>query len=350
MNAILDAFRMQAMWCERLGSPLTAALLLAGAVDFERGADGMMKALIPGWDGRPWPDGLPLRFAGALHCAVLSGKAPGLARLYPTAGGVFERDALWAEAAACLADNLAFCRDFIQATTPQTNEVMRASALLPGFLEIARRTDKPLALCEIGASAGLNLICDRFALEAGGVRCGAQSGPVRLSPEWQGAPAPAGRLEIAARAGCDLAPIDIRRAESRRRLRAYVWGDQPGRLARLDAVLRLAQEAEDFPAIEQSAAADFLARILQRPVSGVARVVYHSVVWPYLSAGERAQVTRLIEQAGGKADADAPLAWLKFEWGADQGLMDIRLRLWPGGSEERLGRSHPHGNRIIWGG
>ena len=48
---------------------------------------------------------------------------------------------------------------------PQTNETARASALYPGLLEIARLTGLLLSLHEIGASAGLNLMADRFAHE-----------------------------------------------------------------------------------------------------------------------------------------------------------------------------------------
>ena len=72
---------------------------------------------------------------------------------------------------------------------PQTNETARASALYPGLLEIARLTGLLLSLHEIGASAGLNLMADRFAHEIRqpriarriGCFCAHTSGPISRS-------------------------------------------------------------------------------------------------------------------------------------------------------------------------
>ena len=62
--------------------------------------------------------------------------------------------------------------------------------LLPGFLPIARETGLPLALHEIGSSAGLNLLFDRFHYRYGDVEWGDPASPVRLAPEVRGNPVP----------------------------------------------------------------------------------------------------------------------------------------------------------------
>jgi hypothetical protein len=45
----------------------------------------------------------------------------------------------------------------------QQNEVRRCTLLLPAFALAAGTVRSPLALVEVGASAGLNLLFDRYA-------------------------------------------------------------------------------------------------------------------------------------------------------------------------------------------
>ena len=71
-------------------------------------------------------------------------------------------------------------------SAPQTNEIARSAMLLPGFLAIARETVLPLTLHEIGSSAGLNLLFDRFHYRYGDVEWGDTASPVRLAPEVRG--------------------------------------------------------------------------------------------------------------------------------------------------------------------
>jgi hypothetical protein len=92
----------------------------------------------------------------------------------------------------------------------QTNEVGCSAALLGGFLLVARETGMPLRVLELGASAGLNLLWDRYRYEADGVGWGDPASPVRIAdPFVEGSLPP---LEVPAcvveRGGCDLRPLD----------------------------------------------------------------------------------------------------------------------------------------------
>jgi hypothetical protein len=284
---------------------------------------------------------------GAVHERVLAGQAPELARFYPTLNGRPEWPAAWEAFRELVSEQREALRPRL-ASFPQTNEVRRCAGLLGGFLEVARETRLPLRLREIGASAGLNLAWDRYHYALAPHRWGDPRSPVRIEAEWHGAAAAfEERPAIESRAGCDLSPIHVTEAGEARRLEAYVWADQPERLAQLRAAIALARQ--DPPRIARESAADWLARELVEPAPGVATVVFHSSVWGYLGAEEQARVRALLAAAGARARRDAPLAWLSAEDEAGYGRMTIRLWLWPGGGSRALAEGHPHGRLVRWG-
>ena len=150
------------------------------------------------------------------------------------------------------------------------------------------------------------------------------------------------------RRGCDLAPLDLSDPEARLRLRSYVWPDQPRRLAALDAALAVA--AGHPPRVERAGAADWLGPVLATRPADAALVVHHSYVWPYLSEAEQGRIASLIAEAGERADARAPLAWLRMEINAARDGMEVLLDLWPHGEWRRLATCHPHGRWVDWQG
>src|SRR5438067_215947 len=96
-----------------------------------------------------------------------------------------------------------------------------AAPAMPG-LDIGRCRSAsavtPIRLLEIGASAGLNLLADRYTYVVGGLELGDPASPLRFEEPW--APPPpidlvraADQLHIVSRAGCDLAPLDPSRAD-----------------------------------------------------------------------------------------------------------------------------------------
>ncbi|MBA2724510.1 MAG: DUF2332 domain-containing protein, partial [Actinobacteria bacterium] len=238
----------------------------------------------------------------------------------------------------------------------QTNEVGRSSALLGGFLETARRFDKPLRLLELGASAGLNLRWDRFFYDAPDGSWGDASSPVRLGGFEKGPPLE-GPVDIAARRGCDPAPVDPTSGEGRLTLSSYVWADQMDRWNRLKGALQIAAEV---PAeISKSGAFEWLANELAALSEGVATVVFHSIVMQYLEPVERRAVFDLIEGAGRAATEEAPLAWLRMEppgdgvraaGGTPDELAQVHLTMWPGGETRLVARAGYHGRPVHWHG
>jgi len=231
---------------------------------------------------------------------------------------------------------------------PQTNETQRSAALCPGYLTIAAETGLPLVCSEIGASAGLNLLWDRFAYAFGAAAWGDPGSPVRLAPDWSGPPPPLPRVEVAERAGCDVAPLDPADPATERRLLSFVWADQPERLERTGAALALARAAG--LRVAQADAGDWIAGRLAAPRPGRAHVIAHSIMWQYMPEATRARIAGLIADAGGRATGDAPIAWLRLEPdGAAPGAA-VTLDLWPGGGSRRLGRADFHGRWVDWRG
>src|ERR1700690_701625 len=155
----VEAFRLQAEFCTKMGSPFYGDLLVRAADDIDRG--GAVARVLDGWTGNPIPDALVLRLMGAVHRLVLDGAVPGLARHYPSAGGTPQWPAAW-DAFMHVVESRADGLRLALQRHVQTNEVRRSAALLGGFLTVARTQDLPLRLLEIGSSAGLNLCWDRY--------------------------------------------------------------------------------------------------------------------------------------------------------------------------------------------
>jgi hypothetical protein len=153
-----------------------------------------------------------------------------------------------------------------------------------------------------------------------------------------------GPVEVRSRRGCDQRPIDPGDPRARLRLRSYIWPDQEARLARLDAALDHA--AAQVVRVERADAADWIeARLADRP-AGLATVLYHSIVWPYLPPVTRQRVEAALR--GAAASADTPLAWLRMEPSADGSQAELSLTCWPGGASERLAFADYHGRWVHW--
>ena len=344
-----ERIRLQAQHCRGAGSPLTAAILDGAAADLSVAGKpgGPVQALLGPLAGHP-PGSVPaLRFAGALHRLVLERRAPALALHYPSVGGTAGGD-VWPVARAVVQEHLEELRELVQRPV-QTNEVGRSSALLGGLLEVQRRTGLPVRLLEVGASGGLNLLVDRYAHEvADGVVLGDPASPLRLRRPWQGSAPSLDPVRIVERRGCDPAPLDPTSSADRLTLTSYVWADQVERFERLRTALAIA--ASDPPLVERLGAAAFLARELAQPRTGVATVVWHSVVRQYLEPAERAAVGDLLEQAGHRAGAQAPLAhlWLEPERAGRGFRFQLGLTTWPGGRTTVLADCQGHGPPIVW--
>ena len=341
-TSLLERVRLQAGYCRGAGSLLTAAVLDAAADDLAAG--GPVADLLRPLADDPSGSVPALRLAGALHRLVLERRAPELALHYPTVGGT--PGDVGPVVIRTVREHLAELQELVQRPV-QTNEVGRSSALLGALVLVQQRTRLPIRLLELGASGGLNLLVDRYAHEvADGVTLGDPRSPVRLEKPWRGRHPAHVTPTIAARRGCDPAPLDPRSAADRLTLTSYVWADQVHRFERLRAALQVA--AQDPPVVERSGAAAFLERELAAPRPGAATVVWHSVVRQYVAPAERDVMDELLEQAGRRATADAPLAHVELEPEKGEPRFLLGLRLWPGGARRVLAECQGHGPPVVW--
>jgi hypothetical protein len=337
-----ELFRLQARYCGVIGSPLYEQLLTRAAADLEEG--GPIAAVLHGHEHDPPNSMLPLRFMGALHRLVLGGRAPALARFYPSAGGEADAERAWPPLVAELDKQREIIREEVEQPV-QTNEVARCAALLGGFLTVARRFGLPLRLLEVGASAGLNLRWDRYLYSTERGSFGPRASRVRFEGFLASGDLPVEtEAVVAERHGCDRLPLDPTSEPDRLVLRSFVWPDQLERFATLDAALELARE--EPLTIEEADAGEWAERELARPAEGRATVLFHSVVLMYLTDETRERLIAAVERAGSAASDGAPLAWLRMELGGDEA--EIRLTCWPGGEDRIIARAGYQGRPVRW--
>lgn len=339
------AFEAQAAYCDGLGSPFTARLCRLVARRLDTTSD--LGAAVLGWQGQPDAkhDVLALRLMGGLHQLVLERQSQALADVYPPHAEP-DDERLWAVVRDALLHHGATLVAGLR-SAPQTNEVRRSALLMAGAAVIAAETGLPIELNELGASAGLNLIFDRYEHNLGGQLFGTPGSPVRLTPEWKGpAPAPVQPKIVAAR-GVDLNPLRIDREADRTRLLSYTWADQADRLARSEAAIALA--SNNPPILAAADAADWLERLLCEPQpEGVVRVVTHTIAVQYFPESSQRRIAELLADAGHRATRRTPLARLGFELPPDGSAAELALTVWPDGTSRTLAHADPHGGTIRW--
>ena len=299
---------------------------------------GPVTERIFGWPGDlgPRAQSVPLRLAGALHALHLQGQEV-LTPLYPP--NAPDDDALWRGVCETLQRDAEAIDRWID-SAPQTNEVRRSSVLIAAGHWLADRYGLPMRTSELGASGGLNLHWDAYALRAGARDFGPADPALTLTPEWEGPLPPDARPEVVTRGGVDLNPLDP--ARDALRLQAYLWPDQPERLDLTRAAIKACATK-----VDRADAIDWLANRLGH-VPGQLHLIYSTVAWQYFPAEKQALGTRLIEEAGSRASADAPLAWFGMENDGGENGAALTLRLWPGDLTLPLGRADFHGRWIRW--
>ncbi|MFT4013608.1 MAG: DUF2332 domain-containing protein [Paracoccus sp. (in: a-proteobacteria)] len=340
MSAWRDACALQAEACRALGSPLTARIceILAEALDrplVDRLASPLARR-IRDWKGDITYHGasLPLRLCGALQGLVLTGRSPRLASL--------PADELKSHIIYIIQEYETWFLDWIE-LAPQTNEVGRSSVLLAAAGFLAGLSPARFDLLELGASAGLNLNFPLYSIVSENIN-NSSSEDVILTPEWRGARPDLRPLRVGAARGVDLHPLDPQRDGLR--LQAYIWPDQPARLARMQAALALAQSRP--PVVDRGDAADWLERQLAHQAPH-GRLIFHTVAAQYFPDTTRQRIEAAMQAAGTCADADHPLAHVSMEGGGPRG-MALDLRLWDGNGMRswRLGHAQAHGGWIDW--
>ncbi len=263
----------------------------------------------------------PTLLQAAIHDLLLAGADHELAEHVPTvtAGRVPTGSPGPLALGFCRAQRDALAHTLATRST-QTNEVNRASALLPALVH-ATPPGRPLRLVELGASAGLNLLLDRFAYRYRGADAAA-AGARLVGGGADGAAASAvvcdcvvtdGELPaldappaIVERIGVDLDPVDLEDADARRWLLACVWPDEPDRVARLRVAIELARR--DPPTVVRGDALALLTDLIDG-AQGAHAVIWHSWVLAYWPFARRRELAAMIDALGARRD----LTWLYFE-------------------------------------
>jgi hypothetical protein len=342
-SAVATAFSNQVAYCIKADAPLTARVVAAVGALVASGEPGALLGRIRDWQGAPLADALPLRIAGGLHALYLSGDEPALGAIY--SGEAADDVALVRNAIARHEARLLASLD----GPPQTNEAGRSSNFIAAMLWLAEQGLPPRFAClEIGSSAGINLMIDRFGYQLGGIKVGPENPVMAFEPDWQGAPPPHQAIEFASLKGCDVAPVDLTNPAQALRLKGYIWPEHAVRFERMDAAIAAAKASA--PDLVQMNAADFVERELAAPQdAGTTRVLMHSIVWQYVPKDQQRRVTAAMEAAGANATTDRPLAWIALEANRDTHRHEMVVRYWPGGDKSRLlAEAHPHGAWIKW--
>jgi hypothetical protein len=228
---------------------------------------------------------LPPNLLGAVHYLLLDGLEHPLADVY---AGRSEADPVPLFLDVCRAERSAIL-DLMATRRVQTNDCGRSALIGPALTWVAGQFRVPLALVDVGTSAGLNLVCDRYRMDYGeaGVT-GPVDSPVQIRCDVIGGTPPiADHLpSLVARTGIDHTPIDVRDPDDARWLLACVWPDT-GRLERTAASIALAQA--DPPTLVAGDAVETLPGVLAGVPASAVAVVTTTWFFSYLSVEDRSR-------------------------------------------------------------
>jgi hypothetical protein len=222
----------------------------------------------------------PLQLFSGLHYLVLAGRAS------------------WEDVGAALRDEADFLREWVATERVQTNEPRRCWWLVPCFLEVARRTGADVFDCvELGCSAGLNLLWDRYGYEYAAGAWGASDKLLLAGEERRAVPAEllALRPTVRSRIGVDLAPPDLRTDEGVLLLKSFVWAGQEQRLADLDAAIEVWRH--DPPEVVVGDLVDELPGLLARRRDDGVLLVWETAALGYLPEERYKQARALLAEA-----------------------------------------------------
>lgn len=233
--------------------------------------------------------------------------------------------------------NWALVADVLLTRRTQTNEPGRCALLLPALASLP----EPLALVEVGASAGLCLLYDRWRYDYDGRVVG--SGDVTLHCAVNDlVPVPSRVPEIAWRAGLDLNPLDASDPRMRRWLECLVWPEHTDRLATLHAALDVA--ASDPPDVRRGDLLADLPRLLDEAPKDATVVVLHTAVLFYADRATRAEFVTLLRERGVHrlgAEGDDVVPNLDTSGVGDRQFL-VSL------DDDVLARAQPHGRWLEW--
>ncbi|MGH3090135.1 MAG: DUF2332 domain-containing protein [Rubrobacteraceae bacterium] len=283
---------------------------------------------------------------GAVHFLLLGGADHELARFYPS---LSERpqsgDSFPAFKDFCLKHRVEISR-ILKTRRVQTNEIRRSALLLPAFETVARRSGLPLALVEVGASAGLNLNFDLYAYDYGEAGKLGEDSPLVLECELRGKapPLPAAMPEVARRVGIELSPVDVSDEEDARWLLALIWPENfRERAERLRKAVALARKHP--PDLRAGDALEILPNVLEELPERASPLVFHTFTVNQFPEKARKRFREIMD---GHARKHGKLHEVSIGWRPGDEFASISLTEHPGGETNMLARCDAHGEWIEW--
>jgi hypothetical protein len=273
----------------------------------------------PSWDQ-------PLRLLGGLHYLVLAGKAS------------------WSDP---LESHREFLTAFVSSHGVQTNEVQRSWILVPLFLRVAQRTGAEVFdLVELGSSAGLNLVWDRYRCLYGAGEWGPRDARLTLSGQEK-KPVPGELLDlhprVRERVGIDREPIDVTTDDGARLLKCFVWAGQDERLERLDRAIDALRD--DPPQLTRGDMVAELPQVLASRADDALTIVFATASLGYVPEEGVAGIRATLDaagRAGGLVFVTTGTARTgEHHWG-------LRIVYYPGAEREFAGEADYHGAWLDW--
>lgn len=300
----------------------------------------------------------PVLLFAAVHYLVLAGEGGALSRFYDAPADPRSLDGVGSAFVDFGHENSDILTEIMMERSVQTNEVNRCIGLLPALNIVHRETSRPLALVEVGASAGLNLLFDRYRYDFGSAGVVGQPGAaVRLSTEVRGQRPPVAPAlpPVEHRIGVDLAPVPIDDDDAVLWLRACIWAGEVAREQRLTAAIGLARR--ERPEVRRGDAVGLLSTIAHEAPDDLELVVWSSWVLGWMATDHRGRFAESLRRVAGERpvwllslEKDGVVAGVPpiSDLPKDASVLGLQ-RITPEGAEGGvLAVMHHHGGWIDW--
>lgn len=326
----------------------------------------------------PEQQAVPVLLLAAVHDVLLAGEVDPLADWYDTITDEPRRlgeglDDPWPHFRRLALEHPGVA-ERLRTRAVQTNEVGRSAPLWAAFTNVARHDpgappggSRPIGLVELGASAGLNLLGDRYGYRFSSPGVDEPvvvntDAPLMIDCELRGGRVPLlleDQPSVASRAGVDLNPLDITDPDDARWLVACQWPDEIDRTHRIRAAMALARG--DAPEVVRGDAVEEVAALVDAVPGHALPVVFATWALAYLPAPRQRALLAVLDRIGSNRDlslvfAEQPIQIAGMPVPArPDGRPDgpptaLVSYVWRDGTrtEQRLGDTHPHGRWLEW--
>lgn len=290
-------------------------------------------------------------FFAAIHYLLLSGIEHPLSTFYPTLtanpGSVSTVYPAFRSFCLTYATQI---REVMNSRLVQTNEVRRCACMLPAFEIIYQLGQgRPMAIIEVGTSAGVNLLWDHYSYNYGDTQIhSSQASGLQLNCELRGereVPFPQHMPTVSLRIGLDLHPININNADALLWLRALIWPEHLERVARLQSALEVVRQHR--PLVMAGDALKLLPMIMANVPFDMTLCVFHSFTLNQFSPEARKRFAAILIEAS-KHREIFRLSYEALIPQAKDPLLDLYLYVQGTEMRQLVARASAHGNWLEW--